>query len=256
LSFNTRPRDFHLVGRGNHVDPEVHRQNLLNIDTSPVATSPARGFHSSSPTSYDSTSYNVTEVPEFFSKYKQRRGSFPSDMEMHHEDLGLAPSLTHSIRKGDVVASTRRYLSKVPVEHLVPEGHIVHPSGFVCPGPGHSSTSDAARAKERERNEGIDRAIQTAAVAHRVLESDFEQVDATTLPNSSKIPFESRELDGTVKHPSGFVPPTPAHMFRHTVPTKVFWDRKVSVPRKAPRQPSPGRAVLRAVHTSSAQEAS
>ena len=162
-------------------------------------------------------------------------------------------SLTHLIGTGDVVASTRRLLSKVPVEHHIAQGHVVHPSGFVVPGPGHTSTSDVARAKERERNERLDRAVQTAAVAHCVLESDFDQVDATTLPTSHKIPFEVREPDGTVKHPSGFVPPTPAHEFRHTVRTNVFWDRKVPVPRQVPRQPSPARAVLRAVHTTSVE---
>lgn len=165
-------------------------------------------------------------------------------------------SLTDSIRSGDVIATTRRLKAKIPVEHHAAEGHIVHPSGFVVPGPGHTSTSDVARAKERERNEDLDRAVQTAAVAHRVLESNFEKVDATTLPSLHKVPFEVHELDGTVKHPSGFVPPTPAHKFKYTVDTIVHRDRKVSAVRQRPRQPSPPRGVLRAMHTTSAPKAS
>ena len=162
-------------------------------------------------------------------------------------------SLTDSICSGDVTATPRRLKAKIPVEHHVAEGHIVHPSGFVVPGPGHSSTSDVARAKEKERNENKDRLVQTAAVANRVLESDFEQVDATTLPATHKVPFEVREPDGTVKHPSGFVPPTPADKFRYAVDTSALWDRKVSAVRQKPRQPSPSqpspsRAVLRAMH--------
>jgi hypothetical protein len=164
--------------------------------------------------------------------------------------------LTDSILSGDVVANTRRLKAKIPVEHHNFEGHIVHPSGFVVPGPGHASTSDVARAKERERNESSDRLVQTAAVAHRVLESDFEQVDATTLPSSHKVPFEVREPDGTVKHPSGFVPPTPAHKFRSTVNPSVLRERKVSVLQQRVKQPSPARAVLRAMHTTSAPKAS
>lgn len=182
--------------------------------------------------------------------------SFPPQETHGHEELGLMQSLAQSVLLGDVVASTRRLKTKIPVEHHATEGHIIHPSGFVVPGPGHTSTSDVARAKERERNESIDRAIQTAAVAHRVLESGFEQVDATTLPSSHKVPFEVREPDGTVKHPSGFMPPTPAHKFRYTVDSNILWDRKVSAARPRVRQPSPARAVLRAMHTAVPRAAS
>lgn len=161
------------------------------------------------------------------------------------------PSLIHSIRLGDVVATTRRLETKIPVEHHLADGPIIHPSGFVVPGLGHTCASNVARAKERERNESKDRLVQTAAVAHSVLESDLEQVDATTLPAPHKVPFEVREPDGTVKHPSGFVPPTPAYKFRHDVSSNVLWERKVSAVRQRARQPSPSRAVLRAIHTAS-----
>ncbi|KAG8215767.1 hypothetical protein J3R82DRAFT_7666 [Butyriboletus roseoflavus] len=230
--------------------PVSHINPCLLAHQPSFASHQARGFHSSLRVPYDSTSYNVTDVPEFFVKYKDHRATLSADLEVH--ELGLMQSLANSIRSGDVVASTRRLKAKIPVEHHATEGRIVHPSGFVVPGPGHSSTSDVARAKERERNENKDRAVQTAAVADRVLESDFGQVDATTHPSLRKVPFEVHELDGTVKHPSGFVPPTPAHKFRYTVDSNVLRDRKVSAVRQRARQPSPARAVLRAMHTTSA----
>ncbi|KAG9312551.1 hypothetical protein JVU11DRAFT_6946 [Chiua virens] len=213
----------------------------------------ARTFHTSTSAPYESTSYNATDgVPDFFIRYKQHRATSLTSADALGrtvDELGLMPSLTKSTLSGDVVATTRRLKAKIPVEHQAGQGHVIHPSGFVVPGPGHTSTSDVARAKERERNDRQDRLVQTAAVARRVLESDFEQVDATTLPAAHKVPFEVREPDGTVKHPSGFVPPTPAHKFRYAVGTSALWDRKVSGARQKARQPSPARGVLRAVHT-------
>lgn len=159
------------------------------------------------------------------------------------EGLGLMQSLTRSTQSGDVAASTRRLQGKIPVEHQASEGRIMHSSGFVVPGPGHTCTSDVARAKEGQRNEDLDRAMQTAAVAHRVLQCDFEQVDATTIPYFEKVPFEVHEADGTVKHPSGFEPPTPAYKFRYIVGVNLLGGRKISAPRHQVRYPSPARAV-------------
>ncbi|KAG1782242.1 hypothetical protein EV702DRAFT_1071002 [Suillus placidus] len=136
-----------------------------------------------------------------------------------HEESALMEHLSDSILGDDLVASTRRLVTKIPVEHYDKDGNLVHPSGFVVPGKGHSSTSDAARAKERARDEDEERAAQTASVAERVLESDFDHVHsamASTRPRSHKVPFEIREPDGTVKHPSGFVPPTPANEFKYS----------------------------------------
>ncbi|KAG0704088.1 hypothetical protein DFH29DRAFT_913591 [Suillus ampliporus] len=136
-----------------------------------------------------------------------------------HEESALMQHLSDSILGDDLVASTRRLVAKIPVEHYDKDGNLVHPSGFVVPGKGHSSTSDAARAKEWARDEDEERAAQTAAVAERVLESDFDHVHsamASTRPRSHKVPFEVREPDGTVKHPSGFVPPTPANEFKYS----------------------------------------
>jgi len=246
LSGNARPR----------IDASLFARSAPQLSFTSQQT---RSFHASSRVPYDSTSYNVTNVPDFFTKYKQHRATSSTDLGVHerqHEELGLMQSLSDSILSGDVVATTRRLKAKIPVEHHVAEGHVVHPSGFVVPGPGHTSTSVVARAKEKERNEKKDHLVQTAAVAHRVLESDFEQVDATTLPSTHKVPFEVCEPDGTVKHPSGFMPPTPAHKFRHTVNTSVLWDRKVSAALQKARQSSPSRAVLRAMHTGPAPNAS
>ncbi|KAG2148815.1 hypothetical protein DEU56DRAFT_909130 [Suillus clintonianus] len=136
-----------------------------------------------------------------------------------HEESALMEHLSDSILGDDLVASTRRLVTKIPVESYDKDGNLVHPSGFVVPGKGHSSTSDAARAKERSRDEDEERAAQTASVAERVLESDFDHVHsamASTRPRSHKVPFEIREPDGTVKHPSGFVPPTPANEFKYS----------------------------------------
>ena len=136
-----------------------------------------------------------------------------------HEEAALMQHLSDSILDHDLVASTRRLVSKIPVEHYDDDGNLVHPSGFVVPGKGHSSSSNPARAKERSRDEDEERAAQTASVAERVLESDLDGVHsamATTRPRSHKVPFEIREPDGTVKHPSGFVPPTPANEFKYS----------------------------------------
>lgn len=136
-----------------------------------------------------------------------------------HEESALMEHLSDSILGDDLVASTRRLVTKIPVEHYDKDGNLVHPSGFVVPGKGHSSTSDAARAKEWARDQDEERAAQTASVAERVLESDFDHVHSTmasTRPRSHKVPFEIREPDGTVKHPSGFVPPTPANEFKYS----------------------------------------
>ena len=99
-----RPRDLLLITRGSHLEKHhvdmvplnaeahpigsVHRQSLPHTDTSVVARSSSqlssaplqiRSFHTSSPAPYDSTLYNVTDVPEFFSKYKERKAASPTD---------------------------------------------------------------------------------------------------------------------------------------------------------------------------------
>jgi len=247
------------------VEPAQNRppqNNTTHVDVSLVAhhasqlsfNSPkhARDFHTSSRVPYDSTSYNVTQVPDFFVRYKEQRAASPTTFGVNTEESGLMQSLTDSILSGDIVASTRRLKTKTPVEHHVPGGQVVHASGYVVPGPGHISSSDVARAKEGERNESIDRGRQKAAITDCVLKFDLRHVDATTLHSLHKVPIEVREPDGTIKHPSGFTPPTPSHKFRYHKDTSGLRARKVSSMKQKARQVSPGHGILRAMHTSQA----
>ncbi|KAI6153216.1 hypothetical protein BKA82DRAFT_4087070 [Pisolithus tinctorius] len=134
-----------------------------------------------------------------------------------HEEGPLMKQLFDSVLSDQILASTRRLKAKIPVEHYDRTHDLIrHPSGFVVPGNGHASASDAARAKEHARDEVEDRAVQTTNVAERVRESDLDSVHAacaSTRPRMSKVPCEVREPDGTFKHPSGFVPPTSVQEF-------------------------------------------
>ncbi|KAI6133408.1 hypothetical protein EDD16DRAFT_22232 [Pisolithus croceorrhizus] len=133
------------------------------------------------------------------------------------EETPLMEQLFDSVLSDEIAASTRRLKAKIPVEHYDPTHDVIrHPSGFVVPGNGHASASDAARAKEHARDEEEDRALQTTNVAERVKESDLDSVHAacaSTRPRMGKVPCEVREPDGTFKHPSGFIPPTPVQEF-------------------------------------------
>ncbi|KAG1882371.1 hypothetical protein F4604DRAFT_1921526 [Suillus subluteus] len=124
-----------------------------------------------------------------------------------HEESALTKHLSDSILGDDLVASTRHLVAKIPVEHYDKDRNLVHPSG------------DSAHAKEQTRDQDKERAAQTASVAECVLKSDFNHVHSTmasTHPRCHKVPFEIREPDGMVKHPSGFVPPTPANKFKYS----------------------------------------
>ncbi|KAF9242835.1 hypothetical protein BU15DRAFT_60129 [Melanogaster broomeanus] len=245
-----------------------------------------RSFHTSSRVLYP-TSYNEDDVvPDFYIRHKEDRA--PQSLakprtdieaverEAHdparkktsvkrrkHEESGLMTHLSDSILSDEIAASTRRLKAKIPVEHYDADGILIrHPSGFVVPGPGHSSTSDFARAKERDRDEDEDRAAQTAAVAERVLESDLDLVHAamaSTRPRSHKVPFEVREPDGTVKHPSGFVPPTPANEFRYSDSASLDRDLSGAIGRQRAREASASdatRKLGRSLHTTSVVKAS
>lgn len=244
---------------GGAEDPRVAVQNSAMTLPKVMTGQQVRAFHSSARRPYPSESYNEEHiVPNFYIKHKIDRkkqgdllkspvtpsttspsatdaaglGVKAAEEVVHdpirqtkavkrrkHEESALMQHLSDSILDYDLVASTRRLVTKIPVEHYDDEGNLVHPSGFVVPGKGHSSSSNPARAKERSRDEDEERAAQTAAVAERVLESDLDHMHsttATTRPRSHKVPFEIREPDGTVKHPSGFVPPTPANEFKYS----------------------------------------
>ncbi|KIJ67212.1 hypothetical protein HYDPIDRAFT_107937 [Hydnomerulius pinastri MD-312] len=264
--------------------------------SSPTSSQQIRGFHTSART-LQPTSYNEDHiVPDFYVRHKQGRarqasGSTPSttspgststagtgveaaEQKAHdparqkagikgrkHEESALMQHLSDSILSDEIAASTRRLKTKIPVEHYDAEGNLTrHSSGFVVPGNGHSSTSNVARAKERERDEDEDRAAQTAAVAERVLESDFDHVHAamaSTRPRSFKVPFEVREPDGTVKHPSGFVPPTPANEFKYSDSASLDRDLSTAIGRQRAREASASRAKNgRGLHTTATWRAS
>ena len=148
--------------------------------------------------------------------------------EHKHEESGLMPFLIGSIRLADVVATTRCLKTKIPIEHNLAEGPIVHPSDFVVPRLSHTCASNVTRTKEREQNKSKDHLVQTATVTHSVLKSGLEQFNTTTLPVPHKVPFKVHEPDNTVKHSSGFMPSTPA----------------------------PSHAVLRVMHTASTPKSS
>ncbi|KAE9400624.1 hypothetical protein BT96DRAFT_857103 [Gymnopus androsaceus JB14] len=84
---------------------------------------------------------------------------------------------------------------------------------------GHQAVQDALQQASRESDEEDLRAkkdfrrqlAQTTAVAARVTEEQQLSDIATEIkPLQGKVPFELEFEDGTVAHPSGFVPPTPA----------------------------------------------
>ncbi|KAI5123002.1 hypothetical protein M0805_007624 [Coniferiporia weirii] len=99
--------------------------------------------------------------------------------------------------------SHRRPEGKVPYEELAADGRTLHPSGFVVPEPGVAPESYAdIRERPKELNRGIPESV--------VRFSDLsEMATAETTTRSEKVPQEFEAEDGTVEHPSGFMPPSP-----------------------------------------------
>ncbi|KAJ7606590.1 hypothetical protein DFH06DRAFT_1382624 [Mycena polygramma] len=60
------------------------------------------------------------------------------------------------------------------------------------------------------------RRLNVAAVAERVSEQDSADVTAETSSRKGKVLYEVRQAAGTVVHPSGFNPSTPADEFEHS----------------------------------------
>ncbi|KAJ7119491.1 hypothetical protein C8R44DRAFT_175979 [Mycena epipterygia] len=177
----------------------------------------ARAFHSSS-ILFVGHSYNDDHiVPDFYVQHKQAKAEKEKDDPESKTDerpqLQDTPSLMDHLSDGilsdEIVASTRRIPSKIPTELVDADGVFVHPSGFVVPTPSQYTSPERT-----QRDGGL--AQQTAAVAERVLEEDFTDVTAETSSRRGKVPFEVRCEDGTVSHPSGFVPPTAADDFEHS----------------------------------------
>ncbi|KAJ7034706.1 hypothetical protein C8F04DRAFT_559522 [Mycena alexandri] len=120
--------------------------------------------------------------------------------QLHHSPSLMDPA------SDAVEVSTRPQDSKIPSEVIDADGVRVHPSGFVVP------TATQQTRKQRHR----DPTRQTGSVAERVAEEkDLEGVTAETSPQGGKVPYEVRGSDGTVTHPSGFEPTTPADGFEH-----------------------------------------
>lgn len=185
----------------------------------------ARGAHS----------YNEDHVvPDFYMQHKRRKNPDASDdtpptnppssrsskepqAEAIIESHGsLMDQLSDSILSDDLAASTmRRLKSKTPHEHFNEEGILVHPSGFVIPTPGEAEVPMSEK-RVRDIN------LQTSAVAERVLEEgDYTDINAHTRLQENKVPYEVIEEDGSVSHPSGFVPPTAAHEFKYSDSSSV-----------------------------------
>jgi hypothetical protein len=140
-----------------------------------------------------------TYVPPYYVERKRRQSSF--------DEHKLDSSLMHELAAGEVAATIRRQANKIPVEHILPEGGIIHASGYVVPAPGDAPEF---MADLRER----DIAVQTAAVAARVSEDGaIRDITFGVRPRKAKVPYEVVEADGSIRHPSGFTPPTPAHEF-------------------------------------------
>ncbi|TFY54070.1 hypothetical protein EVG20_g9857, partial [Dentipellis fragilis] len=178
-----------------------------------VPRSPARArpFHSSSRDSASITSLpagavdNVdpdTVVPQFYIEFKRQRDAILERKELENE---LMSELSAGLLSDGIAATMRRLPNKIPTEHAE-DGQWVHPSGFVVPSPG-AAVERMADLRAR------DSTIQTTGVRERVQEEDFTGINAQLRSREQKVPFEVRAKDGTICHPSGFVPPTPAHDF-------------------------------------------
>ncbi|KAI0028649.1 hypothetical protein K488DRAFT_73604 [Vararia minispora EC-137] len=170
------------------------------LHASPRASIAAGNSRDRLPAGVDPDNY----VPPFYVERKRHRDAIADRKDM---EGGLMYELSAGVLSDEVAATTRRLHNKIPTEHRLPEGDIIHPSGFVVPTPGVAS-EPYADIRERDIQQ------QTNAVAARVNE-DRALRDLTfgVRPRDEKVPYECVHADGTVAHPSGFVPPTPAHHF-------------------------------------------
>ena len=139
-----------------------------------LAAQHIHSFHTSPHVPYDSTSYNVTNVPNFFVKYKQYHATPSIDSvspvlsvflescltksciyqevcECKHEESELMPYFINSIHLGEVVTITCHLKTKIPIEHHLAEGPIIHPSDFIIPGLSHTCISNIACTEERAK---------------------------------------------------------------------------------------------------------
>lgn len=161
---------------------------------------------------------NEEVVPLYYVERKRARDAIA---ERKEEEGDFMYELTAGILSDGLAASTRRQEAKIPTEHLHEDGRLLHASGFEVPTPGEAPK---LRADNRDRNP----LIQTAAVLERVQEESVLKdaveagfLDGNTTRQRGKIPYEVEEHDGTVRHPSGFVPPTPMTGFKREYHSSV-----------------------------------
>ena len=166
---------------------------MTPLDTS-VAPAGARPFSASAANGYASAgsgehgAYNFT--PKELAAVKKRV-----------EEEFLLKSVTRApIRH-------RRPSSKVPYEFEEDgTGETLHPSGFVVPTPGDAPAE--LQADTRVRPAILNRGIPESVITFADLK-ELATADNTTRPG--KVPQEVLGLNGTVEHPSGFIPPSPQH---------------------------------------------
>jgi hypothetical protein len=172
----------------------------------------------SSKSSVGAHSYNdENKVPTFYQKHKAGKVQQASEaqkesiLNREKEESGLMNTLSDSILSDSVTASTRRLAAKIPASFMTEEGDVVHASGYKVPKPDQPGEDPIEPWSERRDR---DAAAQTAAVAERVLEEDFDFIIAETREREGKIPPEIRHQDGSISHASGFIPPTPMDGFK------------------------------------------
>lgn len=222
LNFDDPAQPMSKVMKAKALEQAKLEKSLLMGAPKSAAPSSVRAFHTSAAT-YGAHSYNEDHiVPDFYVQHKRRKDLEADDgtadhsqtSQSHHGEAlpgSLMEQLSDSILSDDLAASTmRRLKNKTPHEHYNEEGILVHPSGFIpaTPGPAQVPMSE-----KRVR----DTSLQTAAVAERVLEEgSYADISAHTRLQTNKVPYEVIEEDGTVRHPSGYVPPTAVHQFKYS----------------------------------------
>ncbi|TFK51416.1 hypothetical protein OE88DRAFT_1735324 [Heliocybe sulcata] len=158
-------------------------------------------------------------VPQYFIERKRQRDAIA---ERKEEEGDLMYELSAGIIADALSATTQRNPEKTPFEFTDESGNVLHPSGFEVPAGTGRETDTPAFDRRKLRKEYKER--QTAGVRERVRETaglrDQAVVDIVgggIQPRDEKIPVEIPHVDGTVAHPSGYVPPVPNTSFTHGV---------------------------------------
>ncbi|KAK7027315.1 hypothetical protein VNI00_015278 [Paramarasmius palmivorus] len=116
--------------------------------------------------------------------------------------------------------------------------------------------SIAATEKDVER-----KGVQTNAVKHRVSEENLDNIIIELKSRQGKVPFEVELDDGTVEHPSGFVPPTAADKFSdhssvgsNAPPAAPYQPRRSSVTEDTHSDAVPGISQWQAIKAREAEQ--